>query len=1011
MMRLSPMRFYTLCLGILCCWSGVLYAQNTLSYTQNDQHFKNGLEFFEKRIYPAARQEFENYLQGNKGVLETDNYNSVTAEYYMIVCALYMNYPEAELQADRFVHNHSEHPKSSQLYRELGLYYFTKEDYNKATVFLEKADPSQLSFAQSQETRFKLAMAYYNQQNLAKALPIFNEIKNNADDYAASASYYAGHINLRNENYDEAISDFKHIENHPNYRTEMPGLIANVYYRQKKYDALVAYTEPLLKNKRSGVKLDDLALLTAEVYYQKGNFEQAVVYYNQFASVRGNRMPAQAQFRYGYSLYRANDYKKAIDALKGVAANKDTVGQYASYYMGISHLKSDNPNAALLSFDQARKLKFNKEVQEEAAFNHAKIQLDLNKGTDAIKEFEEFLKTYPDSRFENEANELISESYLNSNNYSAALAYIEGLKRKTTRISAAYQRMAYNQGVIEFNGERFGQAIAYFDKSLQNPIDNDLKVSANFWKAEAFSGNRQYDEAIAQYNQLLRISDNAPSLTESQLRSRYGLGYAFFNQQQYDQALTHFKNYTDKLKTASNRLNYEDALARMGDCYFVNKNYNEAQKLYDQVLASGKTDKDYATYQKGLMLAYQDKGQEAKAAFDKVLTQYPSSRYVDDAMFQIGVIDLNSGNYQVAVRDFTRLIQQQNRSFLVPAALLKRAIAYSNLQSNEEAINDYKTILNKYPSSKYAQDAIAGVQDALNTVGRPEEFQEVLAQYKRANPGDGSLEKLEYETAKNLYYNEKYDKAITALLNYMQNYPGSINNVEAKYLLADSYYRTKDISNALRYYYIVIEENKSPNVNRAAQRAAEIEFANKNYQKAIRNYRVLTQMAGNKKDLVNAWTGLMESYYLTAKYDSVLVYTREIINAGSVNLGAQNKAMLYNGKVALAKGDSKKAIEEFEKTVAAAKDEIGAEAKYNIAEIQFKNKQYEVAKKTCYDFIDQFSNYDKWLDKNFLLLADIFIATNDTFQAKATLNSIIENSPNPETVQAAKNRLKGLDGK
>lgn len=986
-------------------------AQNTLTYSEKSTHFRNGLELFEKRNYSAARQEFVNYIESDKGILASDDYNSVTAEYYVTVCALYMNYPEAELQAERFVTKHSEHPKASQIYRELGLYYFNKEDYGKATVYLEKTNPSQLSFAQSQETQFKLAMAYYNQQNLAKALPLFNQIKNNADEYAAQASYYAGHINLRNENYADAIEDFKRIEKHLTYQAEMPGLIANVFYRQKNYDGLLAYTEPLLKNKRSGIKLDDLALLTAEVYYLKGNYAAAVPYYNQFASVRGNRMPAQAQYRYGYSLYKANDYKRATDILKVVAANKDTVGQYASYYLGISYLMLENQNAALLAFDQARKQKFNLDVQEEAAFNHAKVQLDLNKGTDAIKEFNEFLKTYPDSRFENEANELISESYLNSNNYAVALEYIEGLKRRTPKINTAYQRMAFNQGVIDYNGERYGQANKFFDKSLQSSTDSELKVAANFWKAESFAANRQFEEAIAQYNIVLKMNDNAPNLAESQLKSRYGLGYCYFNQQQYEQALTHFKVYTDKLKTASNRLNYEDALARMGDCYFVNKNYAEAQRLYDQVVATGKTDKDYATYQKGLMLAYQDKGQEAKAAFDKVLTQYPNSRYIDDAMYQIGVIDLNSGNYQVAVRDFTRLIQQQNRSFLVPAALLKRALAYSNLQSNQEAISDYKTIVSKYPTSKYAQDAISGLQDLLNTVGRPEEFQEVLAQYKRANPGDGSLEKIEYETAKNLYYNEKYDKAVGSLLSYMQNYPGSANNFEAKYLLADSYYRLKDFSNALRYFYLVIDDNKSPNVNRAAQRAADIEFTNKNYQKAIKNFKTLAQMAGNKKDLVSAWTGLMESYYLSAKYDSVLVYTREIINAGSVNLGAQNKALLYNGKVALAKGDSKKAIEEFDRTVTAAKDEIGAEAKYLIAETQFKGKLFEPAKKTCYDFIDQFSNYDKWLDKNFLLLADIFIATNDTFQAKATLNSIIENSPNPETISAAKERLKGLDGK
>lgn len=1003
--------------GIIPCFillfsAQISFAQNTLGYTEEDIHFRNGLEFFERHSYAAARQEFVNYLEQHKGLLQTNDFNSVSAEYYVTVCALYLDYPEAELQAERFVTNHAEHPKAGLLYRQLGLFYYNKQDYNKAVVYLEKADPRRLTYDEGIDTRFKLALSYYNLQNLTKALEVFNGLKQNNDELGITSSYYAGHINFRNENFDEALNDFRRIEKSPAYQAEMPGLIAQILYRQKKYDELVAYAEPLLKDKRSGKKLDELALLTAEVYYQKGNFEQAAAYYAQYANYKGARMPSPTQYRYGYSLYQTKDYKKAADILKNVAANKDTLGQYASYYLGISYLKSENPNFALNAFEQARKARFSKEIQEDASFSHAKVQLDLGKGGDAIKELGDFLKQYPDSRFENEANELLSEAYLNTNNYPAALEYIEGLKRRTTRINAAYQRMAYNQAVNDFNGERFESAIKYFDKSLTYPEDKELKVNAQFWKAESNSGLRQYDQAIEQYNQLLKLTDNVSNLSDIQLDSRYALGYAYYNKKDYAQALTQFKPYTDKLKTATDKKNYEDAIARMADCYFVNKNYAEAQKLYDILASQGKTDKDYALYQKGLMLAYQEQNAPAKAAFDKVVSLYPNSPYVDDALFQLGMLDLNGGNYQIAIRQFTRLIQEKPRSGLIPAALLRRALGYSNVQNNEEAIRDYKTILEKYPNSRSAEGALKGLQEALNTAGRSEEFQEVLAKYKRANPGNESLEGLEFESAKSIYYSQKYDKAIPALLSFMQNYPGSASGYEVKFLLADSYFRTNDRNNALRYCYQVIEDSQTGYLNRATNRAADIEMANKNYQKAIKNYRLLISVANNnKKDLQNAWTGLMDCYFQTTKYDSTIYFAREIVNAGSVNIGAQNKAMLYIGKSYLAKGDSPKAMEEFQKTVNAAKDENGAEAKYLIADIQYKAKKYKEAQQLCYEFNDQFSDYGKWLDKTFLLLADTFIATNDMFQARATLNSIIENSPTPETVEVAKARLKSIEGK
>jgi tetratricopeptide (TPR) repeat protein len=86
-----------------------------------------------------------------------------------------------------------------------------------------------------------------------------------------------------------------------------------------------------------------------------------------------------------------------------------------------------------------------------------------------VKELTAFLKQYPDSKFENEANELVGEAYFASNNYPAAIAYIEGLKRKTPKINATYQRLTYSQGVSDFNAERYPQAVANLDKSLKFP--------------------------------------------------------------------------------------------------------------------------------------------------------------------------------------------------------------------------------------------------------------------------------------------------------------------------------------------------------------------------------------------------------------------------------------------------------------------------------------------------------------------------------------------------------------
>src|SRR6202000_1506703 len=52
---------------------------------------------------------------------------------------------------------------------------------------------------------------------------------------------------------------------------------------------------------------------------------------------------------------------------------------------------------------------------------------------------------------------------------------------------------------------------------------------------------------------------------------------------------------------------------------------------------------------------------------------------------------------------------------------------------------------------------------------------------------------------------------------------------------------------------------------------------------------------------------------------------------------------------------------------------------------------YKASQKTCFEMNTDFSNYEYWVAKAFILLADNYVKLKDNFQAKATLQSIIDN--------------------
>ncbi|MVM37112.1 tetratricopeptide repeat protein [Spirosoma sp. HMF3257] len=988
-----------------------VFAQRTQSNAEPDYHYRNGLELFEKANYAASRYEFRQYLEPRRGdgsqtLLNTGDQNAVEAEYYIALTSLYIDEPGAELLVDRFVKNHSQHPKAGQLYGDLGTYYYNRQDYTKAISFLEKAVAQGGSSAQQIGYKYQLALSYFNTQDLQRALPLLNEVKldPNSPD-APAASYYAGVINFRNRNYNEAVTDFKRIESNPTYQSQVPNWIAQALYKQRRFDDLLAYTEPLLK-RNSGGSLSEVALFTAEVFYQQNQFARAIPYYKQYINTAGAKAPGAVKFRYGQSLFRTGAYNDAITQLKPLAGGKDTTAQYAAYTLGVSYLQTQNPTYALTSFDQAGRLSFNREIQEEAKFTHAKLQLDQNNGADAVKELTAFLKQYPDSKFENEANELVGEAYYASNNYPAAISYIEGLKRRTPKINATYQRLTYNQGVNDFNAERYPQAVANLDKSLKFPVDNNLQQAAQFWKAESYSAGKQYDTAIPLYASISKAGSG-----EYATKSLYALGYAYYNKKDYARALPYFRDFVTRGGSSDDKTQLQDATIRLADTYFSSKQYENAMRYYDQAIAQNAADKDYAAYQKAMILSYVGRDSEAKAQFDQVQRQFPNSRFVDEALLQKANVDFEKGAYQSAIQGYTKLIQDKPTSALVPAALLKRAIAYGNVQQYDPAVADYKRILDNYGDSEQAQSALLGIQNTLNDAGRPEEFSQVLGQYKKSNPGSTDVERVQFENAKNIYANEKYPQAIQSLLSFMQEYPNSPSTNEARYYLAESYRQTNDPASALRYYNLVVADNKSDYLIRAATRAAELEAKQKNYPRAIRNYQIILSRANGKAEQVAAQLGLMDTYFAYPKPDSAAALAREIIAAGNVVSSAQNRAQLMLGKVALGKNDYKTAQADFEKTIALAKDVNGAEAQYHLGEILYKQKKHKESVASLLKFNEQFSDFEYWKGKAFILVSDNNVALDEPAQAKAVLNSIIENSSDETIVAEAKQKLATLESK
>jgi TolA-binding protein len=99
------------------------------------------------------------------------------------------------------------------------------------------------------------------------------------------------------------------------------------------------------------------------------------------------------------------------------------------------------------------------------------------------------------------------------------------------------------------------------------------------------------------------------------------------------------------------------------------------------------------------------------------------------------------------------------------------------------------------------------------------------------------------------------------------------------------------------------------------------------------------------------------------------------------------------------------ARKEFEETIKLSQNEMGAESKFMLSQLLFENGKYDECEKNIFALADKYASYDYWVAKGFILLADVYMKKENAFQAKQTLQSIIDNYEGQDLVIIAREKL------
>ena len=982
-----------------------IYGQKTLVYMDPVAEYQKGLDLFSKEKYNPALESFSKIIDA---ISDPQSDMRITAEYYAAICAVELYNNDAEYRLKKFIGNYPENSKAKMAGFQLGKLEYRQKKYRKASKSFENVDVYDLANDELPEYYCKLGYSYFMQDEYDKAKKQFYEIKDIDTKYFAASNYYYAHIAYNEKNYETALKCFKNIENDKDFGSIVPYYIVQIYYLQEKYDDVIKYA-PTLLDSANAKRVDEITRVLGESYFKTGDYKNSISYLEKYASITKNTITRKDNYELGYAYYKAgSDISKAIEYFEKVTTESDSLAQNTFYILGDCYLKNNNKKFAKNAFLSAYKLSFYPDIKEDALYNYAKLSYDLalNPYNEAITSFQNYMKNYPSSPKVEEARRYLISLYLSTKNYKAALSSLDSMKNRDTQMNMAYQKIAYYRGVELFNNKNISGAIEMFDKSNKYPINKTIKAECFYWKAEGLYRNSEFDSAKQVYEDFLLLPGafSLPTYNDAY----YNIGYCYFKQKEYKSANKAFRKYTGN-KDITNKKMLNDAYLRIGDCYFISKDYSEAVENYDKAITTNNFDIDYAMFQKALCLHAQGKYDKKISTLTTMLERFPKTTYADDATFELATAYLIKNDNDKALEYYNDIVKNYPSSNYVKNAYLKIGLIYNNEEKTELALQAFKKVVSAYPATDASKDALENIRDIYCGHEKCDSFYVYVKSlpFKYGSNIDMEQDSVTYKACENNYLkNQDCDKSITSFNNYLQKFPNGYFVVNANYYKSECEYKNKNYDEALKGYDFVASQPQNKFSEYAIQNAAEICYYLKRYDSAATFYSKLESNAEYKSNIIEARTMIMRCYWKAGKTDKAIKAAKKLITTEKITSEELTEAYITIGRAAMLIDSTSLAQTQFEFAYKQnPTSEFGAEAKYNLALIQYKLKEYDNAEKTVFEVINQVPSYDYWVTKSFILLADIYTNNGNVLQAKATLNSIIDNSENPELVQIAHEKL------
>lgn len=812
----------------------------------------------------------------------------------------------------------------------------------------------------------------FKQKKYNEALRVFEQTIAKKSKDSEHAHYYSAIAYLLISDYTNSISHFQKLSNNSIYKNYVPYYTSLCYYALGDFERIVNSYANLSQNHKI-YNHNGLSVILAFSSFNLGNYSDVI----RFLSHNQQPKDDQAILMLAISNNQLQQYEQTINITNTVRPSKNDINERLRFESAYAHAEIGQNDKALYTFNSLMSSHIDNDVL------NWNIALLLHRKGD-FKGALSYTKALLNSKLRAKAQTLLTilADELDDTMLIAGLA--NDINKGQNNIQPIVNNLFAKALLLikEGSWEEASQSISVLKQLSPN--------SREFNQLQVLHGIKEYhDGDLLQAKLLLNSYTNsefASELNEYSIKCYYYLGYTYFKQREPKKALGYFAKSLDLCKSMPSMMGYasyqEDLYGRIGDVHLLNNDLKNSAQAYKFIVDSRGDNIDYALFQLALIAELKGDNYEQIILLKELITNHPASKLRFKAEFNCANALFDLGKYAQAEEHYQKIIKLSPETRMRDLSVMQLGLINVNAGDYGKAATYYNQI-------------IASTQDAKLIERAKEALKEIYSQYDInteayvalaiSEKNDKTADQIIWELAIENVESGKYKIANDQLNKLIKEHPNSKYTPNAAYKIATNYLNSDDQMAAVSAFISAI--NTYPDkINRkeAYRKLGELLFNNKALHKEYLTYSELGWFDITPDEKAKDIYRRTQIQYNAGLYPEAIASIQKFDSANVPTAQKEEMAMkLLQDQLSSKDWNS---IIELHNSLPDIKTPKWI---YSVALAQMNKDQYDESISTITKSYETLLKDSAWLVKSMLLLSDIYYIQGDKTSAIAALESII----------------------